>query len=152
MSTFAISKVLAALPGTLAPDTMYCVRVGAGFDIYMTDSGGQIAYKVNTDTRIAYTEQTGTTYTLQASDAGTIVRLTNAADITVTVPQGVFVRGDTVGIQQGGAGQVTVVAGSGVDPVETTTTLKTAGQSALAGILCHTDSTGFTMTGERSPS
>ena len=33
-----ISKVVSALPSTLAPDTVYYVRVGEGFDIHVTDN------------------------------------------------------------------------------------------------------------------
>lgn len=59
-----------------------------------------------------YNFQTGTTYTLQASDLGKIVVLTNAAAITVTVPNS-LVAGFNCLTRQGGAGQVTFVAGSG---------------------------------------
>lgn len=42
-----IDKVVAALPGTLEPDTVYAVRVGAGFDLYITDALGQTAHSLN---------------------------------------------------------------------------------------------------------
>ena len=58
--------------------------------------------------------QTGTTYTLVASDAGKLVTLTNAAAITLTVPADVFTAGQRVDIGQRGAGAVTTVAGSGM--------------------------------------
>lgn len=47
MTTFAASKVLASLPDPLEADTIYFVRVGTGFDQYVTDSTGLIAYKIN---------------------------------------------------------------------------------------------------------
>jgi hypothetical protein len=47
MSTFAAHKVVSALPATLAANAIYAVRVGAGFDLYITDSTGQVAHKVN---------------------------------------------------------------------------------------------------------
>lgn len=47
MTTFAASKVIASLPDPLDADTIYFVRVGTGFDQYVTDSTGLIAYKVN---------------------------------------------------------------------------------------------------------
>lgn len=47
MSTFKIHKVVSALPGTLVADTIYAVRVGTGFDLYVTDSSATIAFKVN---------------------------------------------------------------------------------------------------------
>lgn len=58
--------------------------------------------------------QTGTTYTLQESDAGKVVHCTNASAITVEIPQNTFIAGHEVGISQGGAGTVTVTAGAGV--------------------------------------
>jgi hypothetical protein len=47
MSTFAAHKVVSALPATLAANAIYAVRVGAGFDLYITDSTGLVAHKVN---------------------------------------------------------------------------------------------------------
>lgn len=69
------------------------------------------ALQVNTAQPI--NAQTGTSYTLQASDAGKIVTLTNAAAITLSVPGSVFTAGQRVDCSQRGAGAVTVV-GSGV--------------------------------------
>lgn len=56
--------------------------------------------------------QTGTTYTLDASDNGKVVELNNAAAITVTVPNSLAVGFNCI-LSQTGAGLVTVVAGSG---------------------------------------
>lgn len=47
MAVLKVEKVVSALPGTLAADTIYFVRVGTGFDIYVTDSTGAIAYRAN---------------------------------------------------------------------------------------------------------
>lgn len=40
-------KTVSALPSQLEPNTMYFVRVGAGFDLYMSDATGQVAHKIN---------------------------------------------------------------------------------------------------------
>ena len=60
--------------------------------------------------------QTGTTYTLQASDAGKLVTLTNAAAITLTIPGNVFTvpAGKVVRVDclVAGAGMVTGVGSS----------------------------------------
>ena len=45
--TFKVHKVVSALPGTLQPDAVYAVRVGVGFDLYIADSTGTVAHKVN---------------------------------------------------------------------------------------------------------
>jgi hypothetical protein len=47
MSTFAAHKVVSALPATLVANAIYAVRVGEGFDLYITDTTGQVAHKVN---------------------------------------------------------------------------------------------------------
>lgn len=56
-------------------------------------------------------DQTGTAYTLQASDAGKVVVLNNASAITVTVPSGLGA-GFNCSFVQKGAGQVTFSASS----------------------------------------
>lgn len=45
---FNIHKIVSALPSTLEPNTIYAVRVGEGFDLYISDLTGSIAHKVNT--------------------------------------------------------------------------------------------------------
>lgn len=81
---------------------------------------------VDSAQNIAVNAQTGTTYTLVLADAGKAVELTNAAATTVTVPPNASVAfpiGTIIELDQLGAGQVTIVAGSGV-------TLRSAGSLA----------------------
>lgn len=85
--------------------------------------------------------QTGTTYTLQASDAGKIVELTNASAIALTVPNSLPV-GFCCTLVQGGAGQVTVSAGSGATQRHRQSHTKLAGQWALAAIAVRANSGG----------
>lgn len=40
-------KVVATLPPTLVADALYAVRVGSGFDLYLTDHTGVYAHKLN---------------------------------------------------------------------------------------------------------
>jgi len=91
--------------------------------------------------------QTGTTYTLQASDQDTLVTLTNASAITLTVPSGVFSAGQEIHIVQYGAGQVTV-AGSGTT-VNATPGLKLRAQNSVATLIC-TSSNVFLLVGDLS--
>lgn len=79
--------------------------------------------------------QTGTTYTLVVGDVGEYVTLSNAAAITLTVPNNVFSTGDTVNLVQLGAGQVTVAAGSGVTINSQGSKTKIAGQYGVATLL-----------------
>lgn len=64
MATFNVSKIVSALPNTLVADTMYLVRVGAGYDQYVTNSTGTIvAYRMNTGSGINSTALDGLTGT-----------------------------------------------------------------------------------------
>jgi hypothetical protein len=63
--------------------------------------------------------QTGTTYTLAATDKDAVVTASNASAITVTIDDSVFAAGDRITVVQIGAGQVTFAAGSGVTIVST---------------------------------
>lgn len=45
-----IVKTVSALPIPLAPNVIYLVRVGQGYDLYATDTTGSNAYKINVST------------------------------------------------------------------------------------------------------
>ena len=47
MAVFNAVKQVAELPPTLQPNTIYLLRVGAGFDLYCSDVTGSIAYQPN---------------------------------------------------------------------------------------------------------
>lgn len=51
MSEFKAHKVVSALPNPLDADTIYFVRTGAGFDIYVSDTTGNVAYTANNLTK-----------------------------------------------------------------------------------------------------
>lgn len=66
---------------------------------------------------MAVNAQTGTAYTLALADAGNCVEMNNAAANALTIPPNstvAFGVGTTILIRQMGAGQTTLVAGSGV--------------------------------------
>ena len=75
--------------------------------------------------------QTGTTYTLVASDAGKLVTLTNSAAITLEVPASTFTAGQRVDVLVLGAGMVTATAGSGLTLNGTPTLVSRAQWSAF---------------------
>jgi hypothetical protein len=85
--------------------------------------------------------QTGTTYTLQASDSGKVVECTNGSAITVTLPNSLAV-GFCCTIVQGGAGQITLSAASGANMRNRQSHTKTAGQWAGATLYVRTNSGG----------
>jgi len=87
----------------------------------------------------------GTSYTLQASDAEKYIVCTNSSPVTITVPSSTFTAPTTFVVVQQGTGQVTI-AGSGV-------TLRCAGtptardQYSVLGILQTVTGT-FYVTGD----
>lgn len=93
--------------------------------------------------------QTGTTYTLAATDASKVVTASNASAITITVPSGVYVAGDIITVIQIGAGQVTFAA-SGTTITSTGATAaapKIRAQYAAAQVICTASNT-FTIVGD----
>jgi hypothetical protein len=80
-----------------------------------------------------YNDQTGTAYTLLASDNGKVVTFNNASAITLTVPSGLPV-GFNCLILQKGAGQVTFTTSATTINNRQSLT-KTAGQYAVASLI-----------------
>lgn len=99
--------------------------------------------------------QTGTTYTVDVagddSDRGRVVRLTNAASITVTLPNSAPV-GFYCSWGQGGAGQITFSPASGATLVNRQSHTKSAGQHAQGGLIVYENSGGsaaqWTLSGD----
>jgi hypothetical protein len=99
---------------------------------------------------LGFNAQTGTTYTLVATDAVNLVTLNNSSAITLTVPPSVFSAGQQINIQQTGAGQVSIAAGSGVTITSTGATSaapKLRVQYSAATIVC-TGTNTFTVIGD----
>ncbi len=85
----------------------------------------------------AVNAQTGTTYTLVAADAGKLVTLSNGSAITLTLPQdsdATIAIGTYVDLYALGAGQVTVVAGTGATLRVSGLTAKSRAQYARFGV------------------
>ena len=108
-------------------DTFTIVRGRSGTSA-ISHSGGALvkhvfvsealnAFEAGLNETIPLNNQTGTSYTLVAGDAGDLVTLTNASAITLTVPTNAtvpFATGTQITIAQLGAGQVTVAGAVGV--------------------------------------
>lgn len=104
--------------------------------------------KINLD----FNAQTGTSYTLAASDSSKLVTASNAGAITITVPPSIFATGEQINLQQIGAGQVTFAAGSGVTITSTGATSaapKLRAQFSACTIICTTANV-FTIVGDLS--
>ena len=96
--------------------------------------------------RLTLNNQTGTTYSLLATDLNKVVTCNNAAAITVTVPNGVFSAGDQIHIFQLGAGQVTI-ASDGTSVVTSAQGLKLRTQYSACTVLCTASNT-FIVIGD----
>lgn len=100
---------------------------------------------------LSFNSVTGTTYTFAASDVGYFVTFNNAAATTVTVPDNTSVpitTGSVINIQQIGAGQVTLVGGSGVT-ITSTPGLNLRAQYSGASLI-KTATNSWTVLGDLS--
>ncbi len=107
------------------------VFLGAGalfgqITTYPAASGGASA-------TVTINTQTGTAYTLVASDLGKVISFTNASPVTVTIPLS-LAAGFNCSILQSGAGTVSVVAAASVTLNLMSGLLSTAVQYATATI------------------
>jgi hypothetical protein len=84
MGVFQFAKTVSALPGTLVADTIYAVRIGEGFDLFVSDTTGTVAHKIDRQGRSATEDVTVAAADVTASTGETIV-LTGATT-TVTLP------------------------------------------------------------------
>ena len=101
---------------------------------------------------LAFNAQTGTTYTLVASDSSKLVTASNAAAIVITIPPAIFTAGEQINVQQIGAGQVTFAAGVGVTVTSTGATSAAPllrAQNSACTIICTAANT-FTVIGDLS--
>lgn len=71
MTAISHHKVVASLPDTLEPGSIYYVRTGSGFDIYTTNDKGIIdSYRLNADRKIEnHTESGGAAHDLASSES-----------------------------------------------------------------------------------
>ena len=161
--------------GWVTPDNTALVKdgasairtLGSSIDTSMAQlkggTSGQVLSKTNNtdmqftwieqdDSTMSFNAQTGTTYTLVASDVAKWVTLSNASGITLTVPPSVFTTGNIINCQAIGAGQVTFAQGSGVTITSTGGTVsapKLRMQYSACSVIC-TGSNTFTIVGDIS--
>ena len=75
------------------------------------------AFELGLNETIPLNSQTGTAYTVAATDVGDLITLTNSSPIALTVPTNAtvpFANGSQITIAQGGVGKVTVAGAVGV--------------------------------------
>ena len=99
---------------------------------------------------LAFNAQTGTTYTLVASDSSKLVTASNASAVVITIPPAIFTAGEQINVQSIGAGLTSFAAGAGVTITSTagaTPTLRA--QHSACTIVCTASNT-FTIIGDIS--
>lgn len=130
---------LSGFPASFAGNGLKLLRVNAAESAVEFAAGGLLGIR----------SISGTSYTLVAADANYLLIFTNASAISVTVPPDVFSAGESLCIRQGAAGQVTLVAGSGVTFASSDNLLSTRTQSAQIAIICD-GGNAFGVIGERN--
>jgi hypothetical protein len=137
-------------------DTLYVIaaNLGSGVATFLaTPSSANLASALTDEIgtgKVLFSDpvinsQTGTSYTLQASDNGKIVECNNASAITVTVPTSLGSGFNCVVVQLG-AGQVTLSPSS--TTLRNRNGLKTAGQYAAVSILPTSTANTFIVSGD----
>lgn len=76
MSDFKIYKEISTVPSEISSDSMYAVRTGPGFDLYLSDTTGTVAYKINS-TSISSVEDN----LVEMTSEGLLVKIKEASDI-----------------------------------------------------------------------
>lgn len=133
MTAEAVGVVFTALGDTPASYTGQ-----GGKLLVVSDAEDSVEFTAPGAVPLAINAQTGTSYTLALSDAGTLVTLDNGSAITLTVPdEGSvnFAVGTSILLAQIGAGQVTVEEGATGVTVHTPETLKLRKQFAQATLV-----------------
>jgi hypothetical protein len=106
------------------------LKGGTTGQVLSKTSGTDLAFSwiEQDDTTLSFNAQTGTTYTLVASDSAKLVTTSNASAVTVTIPPSVFTTGNQINVQSIGVGLTSFAAGAGV-------TITSTGATAAAPIL-----------------
>lgn len=147
-TTVQASAVAGSTTLTLPAVTDTVAAISATQTLTNKTIDGSLNTLTNINQDLSLNAQTGTTYTIAATDKNKLVTLDNASAITVTVPANAttaFATGSQVNIQQIGAGQVTVQGAAGVTINGTGT--KTRAQWSAATLI-KTDTNVWTMVGD----
>lgn len=115
---------------------------GTTFGALISTTDGALSMDSSLDGfRASYNTQSGTSYTITASDCGKILRFTNASSVTLTLPNSLPV-GFNCSVMQGAAGQVIFSPASGATRRNRQSHTKSAGQWAVCTLQVVTNSGG----------
>ena len=76
MSDLKLYKEIGSVPSNFGSDSIYAIRTGPGFDLYMTDTTGSVAYKIN-NTDVSSVEGN----LVEMTSDGLLVKIKEASDI-----------------------------------------------------------------------
>lgn len=76
MSDLKFYKEIGSVPDDFGSDSIYAIRTGPGFDLYMTDTTGSVAYKINS-TSVSSDEDN----LVEMTSDGLLVKIQKASDI-----------------------------------------------------------------------
>ena len=76
MSDLKLYKEIGSVPSNFGFDSIYAIRTGPGFDLYMTDTTGSVAYKIN-NTNVSSVEGN----LVEMTSDGLLVKIKEASDI-----------------------------------------------------------------------
>jgi hypothetical protein len=97
MAVIRFAKVVSNLPAVLNSDTVYLVRKNDGFDLYVSDTTGSIAYPINVLPQIAYPKRTATPKIVGDANGTALTTVTVTASrqffIPLVVPRNVTLTG-----------------------------------------------------------
>jgi hypothetical protein len=123
------------------------LAVGTNGQVLTADATETLGVKWSTpfSPSLVLNAQTGTGYTLQASDVNKLVTMNNASGNTIVIPNGVFTTGQQINIQQIGTGQTQIDNDGTTTYTGTGTKLRT--RYSAATIIC-TGTNTFTLIGD----
>lgn len=118
-----------AVFGQAVATSMQYLLGGTTGQVLSKTSGTDMAFTwiEQDDTTISFNAQTGTTYTLVATDSAKLVTTSNASAVVVTIPANVFSAGNIINVQSIGVGLTTISGGA--------VTITSTGATASAPIL-----------------
>ena len=76
MSNLKIYKEIGGVPSNFGADSIYAIRTGPGFDLYMTDTTGSVSYKIN-NTNVSSVEGN----LVEMTSDGLLAKIKEASDI-----------------------------------------------------------------------
>ena len=141
-----MQQVIAVFSSTTTRDATLTSPVEGQF-VYLTDSNSLTYYDGSAWSEFGVTtpgvsQETGSTYTIQAGDAQNTVFVNNATGTTVTIDD-VLAVGERIDFIQKGAGAITFAAGSGVTLDSKDSKLDTNGQFAAATVIKEATNTYY---------